>query len=375
MRKALVPAACLCGLLVSGTCASAGPAPTAEEDGTAAQGAGAGPATGEQERRGKESPWMLLPLVSTNPKMGTSLGGLGAWLHYYDSRSQVSMFGVMAQYSTTDSMVVGLFGRASFGADHHRAEGVVGYGYVENEYQDYLGTGQPFETTDDIRAVAARYLYRFKGNWFVGAQGVAANYKVTGTSARADRILSFLGLSGINSGGLGVALMHDSRDNQDMPVKGWFLMANNVANREWLGADADYDTYRLDVRWFLEHGRGYVLALHQNNQFTVDAPPSAEASIQLRGYKIEQYLARNMSSIEAEERLRFSRRWGATVFAGVGWLYGSGDQILSNDGAYPSYGGGVQYIVKPEDHMLLSLEYADGNSSNYGIYLTLGYAW
>jgi hypothetical protein len=42
---------------------------------------------------------------------------------------------------------------------------------------------------------------------------------------------------------------------------------------------------------------------------------------------------------------------------------------------YPSYGAGVHVIVKPEEHMLLNLEYAHGSLNNYGIYLTLGYNW
>jgi len=76
-----------------------------------------------------------------------------------------------------------------------------------------------------------------------------------------------------------------------------------------------------------------------------------------------------------EERVRFSGRWGATIFGGVGWLYGTGEELINSDGYYPSYGAGVHFIVKPEDHMLLNLEYTRGNLNNYGIYLRFGYAW
>ena len=175
MRKTLFFAASLCGLGAWGSRLDAQTTVMANADEAAtATDASAEVAVPDQQEPKKESPWLLLPLVATNPKMGTSLGALGAWLHYFDSQSQVSMFGLMAEYSNTDSLVAGLFARTSSGADHHRAEGIVGYGYVENKYQDYLGTGQPFETSEDIRAIAARYLYRFKGNWFVGGQGVFA---------------------------------------------------------------------------------------------------------------------------------------------------------------------------------------------------------
>ncbi len=323
----------------------------------------------------KRSPWLLLPIVSSGPKMGTSGGVLAAYLHYFDPKSDVSMFGVMYQYSTTDSSVGGLFARTSFGADHHRIEGVAGFGYVQNEYTDYEGTGQTVNTTDDLKLVAARYLYRLKGDWFVGAQALFCTYAVAGTNPSSQQILDLLGLSSINTGGLGVAVMHDSRDNQDMPVRGWYAIANNVADRESLGADANYATYRIEFKWFREHGKGHVFGVRQYDELTNNAPTTAETTVNMRGYKVMQYLGRYFSSLEAEERVRFSRRWGATLFGGVGRLYGGSSGPVNSDGYYPSYGAGVHFVVSPEDHMNLNFEFAHGNLNNFGIYLKLGYQW
>jgi hypothetical protein len=329
------------------------------------------PSKPEEQR----SPWLVLPLVASSPKMGSSFGALGAYLRVFDPQSQVSMFGAIFEYTSTDSMIGGVFARTSFGADHHRIEGLVGFGYIKNEYEDYLGTGKPFETTDDLRMVAGRYLYRVKGNWFIGGQAVFANYQISGATELDDKILDVLGITGVESGGIGAAVMFDSRDNQDMPAEGWYAALNNVANRDWLGAGDNYDAYRLDIKWFRQHGGGHVFAVRQNNQFTNDAPTAAEASIQLRGYKMGQYLGVNVSSLEAEERFRFSRRWGGTIFAGVGCLYGNEKSCTDSDNVYPSYGAGVHFIVKPEEHMLLNLEFGHGTLNNYGIYLTLGYNW
>ncbi len=374
MKKTVVRLACLLGVLLTPSRAAGQTAPPPNGD-EAPRLAASVFVVQDQQQPKKRSPWLLVPLVSNGPKMGTSFGGLGAYLHYFDPESDVSMFGAMFQYSTTHSMFGGAFARTSFGADHHRLEAFAGFGYVENEYEDYLGTGKPFKTTDDVRAIAGRYLYRVKGNWFIGAEGVAANYTVAGATATDQQILDLMGLTGVNSGGLGLVLMHDSRDNQDMPVRGWYANLNNLANRTWLGADDNYGAYRLELKGFVQHGNGHVLAVRGNNQFTSNAPANAEATIELRGYKLEQYLGRYMSSIEVEERFRFSKRFGATVFGGVGWLYGGSSAGTNNDGAYPSYGAGVHYVLKPEDHMLVNLEYAHGSENNYGIYLKFGYAW
>src|SRR6202012_2035594 len=51
------------------------------------------------------SPWLLLPTFSNNPKLGTSFGGLAGYARKFDPESQVSLFGVSAQYTSTNSTV------------------------------------------------------------------------------------------------------------------------------------------------------------------------------------------------------------------------------------------------------------------------------
>jgi len=55
------------------------------------------------------------------------------------------------------------------GADHHRIVLIAIFGLIKNDYDDYLGTGEPLKTDDDLKALAGRYLFRAKGDWFIGA--------------------------------------------------------------------------------------------------------------------------------------------------------------------------------------------------------------
>jgi hypothetical protein len=374
----LLPAACVCGVLLSASRLSAQTAP----------GPADAPAVGApcpilsvvfqdeaQQKPEKPSPWLLLPLVSSGPKLGTSFGVLGSYLHYFDPKSQVSMFGLMYEYSTTKSQVGAVFARTSFAEDRQRLEGLIGYAYVRNEYKDYMGTGRTFRTTDRMALGLGRYLFRAKGPWFVGAEGAFGDYSVEGETDLQNKVLNILGLAGLNIGGIGPVLMYDSRDNQDMPGRGWYANLNYLANRTQLGSEDDYDTIRLDVKAFVPHGNAHVFAVRGNNQWTHEAPTSAESTLEIRAYKMGQYLGRHMTSIEGEERLRFSKRWGATIFGGAASLYGSDKQFVPNDGWYPFAGAGIQFIVKTEDHMLLDFEFAHGNLNNYGIYLRFGYTW
>lgn len=331
-----------------------------------------GKVAAEQEQ---ESPWLVAPAFSLNPKLGASFGAIGAYVHYFDKKSRPSMFGVSGQYTTTESAIAGLFSRASWDEDHQRAIALLAGGKIRNDYDDYLGTGVPLKTNDELRALVGRYLYRVTGDWFVGAQGTYTNYQLLGQSAFDDQVLDILGLQGIKSGGLGLAIYHDSRDNEFSPQKGVLANLNNIAYRDWIAGPDNFDVYRADFRAFFAHGEGNVLAVRQFNQLTSNAPLSAFAPVQLRGYKMGQYLGEYMSSLEAEERYRWGERWTSTLFAGAALLYGGGQSSLDYNNVFPSVGAGVQYLLKKKEGIVVNLEAAFGKDDNYGVHIKLGYAF
>jgi len=325
--------------------------------------------------RAQESPWILIPTFSSNPKLGTALGVLGGYARKFDEESQVSILAASAQYTSTDSATAAFIARTSFGADHHRLSAVVVGGKIKNDYDDFLGTGMPLKSEDTLRAVVALYLYRLEGSWFIGAQALVTNYQTVGQAALDQEVLDTLGLTGFQSGGVGLVAYHDTRDVQDAPTRGWMLNANNVAYRKSISGDVDFDVYRLDYRAFWSHGSGHVLAARQSNQWTVDAPPSAYAPVQLRGYTMGEYLGENMSSLEIEDRYRLATRWTATAFAGVACLYGGGLKCGDSANLYPSFGAGVQYLLKPEKGIVANLEYAQGKDGNNAVLFKMGYGW
>src|SRR5688572_32192023 len=114
----------LAAVALSGSALAQEPSP-----GTSAQ-----PAPADSSR----SPWLLVPIFSSSPKLGTAFGGLCAYVRVFDPGSRVSLFGVTYRYTSTHSQIFGVFARTSSGADHHRIVLIAGFGQIRNDYEDYL---------------------------------------------------------------------------------------------------------------------------------------------------------------------------------------------------------------------------------------------
>ncbi|WP_256351775.1 hypothetical protein [Aeromonas sp. sia0103] len=334
----------------------------------------------EETAKADRSPWLFVPLLSSSPKLDTAAGLMVGYLHQFDEESRPSLFTLSAKYTTSESLIASAFAKTSFGADHHRIVGGIISGDINNSYEDYLGTGRALETNDNFRSAFFRYLYRVEGDWFVGGMAAYSNYEMQGQDPQSDQILDELGLEGFTSGGLGLVVQHDSRDSDFSATKGWYLNVNNLAYREGLGGEQDFDIYRVDYRGYWSHGEGNVLAWRNRNQFSHDAPSGSYSPIYLRGYTPGEYLAQNMSAVEVEERYKLADRWTLTAFAGVACLYGdavNGESLdcSDSDNIYPAWGAGVQYLLKPEAGIVANLEYAMGKDDNSGIYLKMGYSF
>jgi hypothetical protein len=321
------------------------------------------------------SPWLLAPVLTSDPKLGTSLGALGGYLHYFDGKSRPSIFAVMGQYTSTDSIVAALLAKTSFDEDRQRLNAGFVYGDIKNDYDDYLGTGVPLKSNVGLHSVFARYLYRVRNEWFIGAQGVYQDTPIEGVTEFDQELLDTLGITSYKSGGLGLVVYRDSRDSDTMPTHGGLFNLNNMAYRESLGGEDDYDVYRIDIRYFITHGKGHVFALRQLNHLTDNAPVQVRAAVQLRSYKIGQYNGEYMSSIEGEERMKLGERWTATLFAGIACTYGEGKSCSGSENLFPAVGAGIQYVLKPKERIVLNLEYAQGDAGNHGVYLKMGYAY
>ena len=323
----------------------------------------------------KDSPWLLTPTLSSDPKMGSSLGAMVGYLKKFDEKSPTSIFGAMGSYSDTDSTMYGLFARTYFGADSHRIMAGLIRGKIENDYEDFLGAGIDARTTDDIGISFIRYLKRVHTDWFVGAQLIAMDYEISARDQFTQDLLESIGLTGFYSNGLGVVVERDSRDSQNSPQSGSHFTFNNTAFREVLGGDESFDSYAANYSSFWGHGSGHVVASRITGRWTQDAPVSGYSSVELRGYTRGEYLAPHSSTIEVEERYALNEKWGATAFLGAACLYGNDASCADQDSWFPAAGAGLTYMIKAQERMVVRAEIAIGKSDNNGFYIQFGNAF
>jgi len=150
----------------------------------------------------KPKPWLITPTLSADPKLGANVGGLIAYLKKLDAESTPSMKGLTVSYSDTDSMTGALFSQLYWKADTRRLSLLALGAEINNEYDDFLGTGQTVETQDNVHTFGFRYLQQLRsGGWFVGLQGINTNYTV-GADGLLDGALNQIGLSGFEAAGL-----------------------------------------------------------------------------------------------------------------------------------------------------------------------------
>ena len=334
----------------------------------------------------KLKPWLITPTLSADPKLGANVGGLVAYLKKLDAESTPSMTGLSVSYSDTDSMTGALFSQLYWKADTRRLSLLAAGAEINNEYDDFLGTGQTVETQDNVHTFGFRYLHRLRpGGWFVGVQGISTNYAV-GADGILEGALNQIGLSGFDATGLGLVFQLDTMNNQRDPSDGHLHTLHNFAYRESLGGETSFDVAYADLRWYRsierfsvgKSGRSPVIAIQLKSRFTADAPRSGYSSVNLPGYTMGNYLSRHYSHVLVDARIPLKGKLGLVAFGGVGCQFGediAGRNLSCGDATFPSVGVGVSYMLKPEASVLIRLEIAKGKSDNEALYLRFGHSF
>jgi len=337
--------------------------------------------TTEATKKKKERPFVIAPMVISNPAFGNG-GGVTALYLYRprkeDTVSPVSTLAGFGAYSDTGSFFVGLFNKMHLKEDHLRLTMGLAGGRLENEFEiPQLGTA---EFSNDIGVLFARSEWRVWRDWFLGAQAVYGDVSYEEGNELSRIFFELYDVEDNASGAFGLVANRDTREHQRYPHEGTFIGFTGNLVPEWLGSEVGYHVIDAEVNHFRSPARGHVLALRAYGRFTPsDTPYSGLSTLgrrsDLRGYTSGEIVAENLISTQAEYRWMFTRRFGAVGFAGAAALYDGDMGNIGSDTLHYSGGVGLRFRLNVENRINFRVDYAWGENDEEGFYVSVGEAF
>lgn len=353
-------------------------------------------------------PWLAekkgllpVPILITEPAIGYGgglavlyfhgkLGGKSAGDRFEattDERGRISppsISGVFGGATENDTWFYGGFHQGIWKNDRIRYIGALAETSLKlNFYGLDGGDGtlgnNPVEYTLDATFLLQRIQFRIlDSDVFVGGQ-----YLFMDSGSKFDSSDEITGIPSpefdIRSGGVGLSISYDTRDNIITPNKGWFAQITASDFGKTWGGDDDFNRYGGQVIFYHDIFPELVLGLRgDGNMVSGDAPFYAYPFIQMRGIKAMRYQGEEIIQGQAELRWDVTSRWSLVGFGGVGTTFVS-DDFSEDEGAgdgetVTAQGFGFRYFLARRFGLRVGADVA-WSEEETAFYLTFGNAW
>ena len=199
-----------------------------------------------------------------------------------------------------------------------------------------------------------------------------------------DTTVSYIkptGFEGSTNFGLGMGLLYDNRHNVLNVRHGFFSELAFIHYTPTIGSDFEFTSVFADVRWFKPIRKRNVLAAQAVGQFSYGTPPFNQLALMggeniMRGYYLGRFRDRNLMATQLEYRMlpvKFTKRWGASLFAGTGVVYNKLNSVQSTH-LLLAGGAGIRFLLFRKKDVWVRLDFALTNEGN-GIYIFIGEAF
>lgn len=192
-----------------------------------------------------------------------------------------------------------------------------------------------------------------------------------------------LGSKGSTNLGLGVGMIYDDRRNVLNVRKGLSTELAFLRYDKLFGSDYSFTSIISDNRIYRPTSHNNVLAAQLLGQFNSGKTPFNQLALLggetiMRGYYLGRYRDNNLLATQVEYRflplpLSFTKRWGATVFAGTGAVF---DELRNFSHRYLvwSGGAGLRFLIFPHKDVYTRLDVAFTHEGP-GFYIFIGEAF
>jgi hypothetical protein len=328
------------------------------------------------------SGFLPIPIIITEPAVGYGGGLFGAYFHgsieewtQKAGRFRPPSISVAGGFYTANGswgVMAGHFG--VWAQDRVRYLGAIGYVSPNlSVYPAVLG-GEQLEFNLRGLVLAQQLKARVKGDFFAGLR-----YVYGGNTVKFDRDSTLEGIEpediDIDTGGLGLMLEYDARDNMLSPTKGTRVQVTGSFYGTWLGGDSTYQQVNGLVHQYLQPWSRLGVALRLDGTVSTDgAPFYARPFLRMRGLPVLQYQGQSVGLGEAEVRYSLNPRWTLIGFGGVGFTDNGREGLLASSSTVPAGGAGFRYLLARRLGLQGGLDIGIGPDET-AIYLQVGHAW
>ncbi len=315
-----------------------------------------------------------VPYVNYSEVLGTGFGILpmiSYRMSKNDTISPESTGGIVAMYTTNESISVVGFNKMYFNENKWRA--TISFGFGDVNFQTYLEL-DPFPVDFYDYATEVKFLqFGFERNIFKGLYA-GMGYLYLNQFAEFDDInLNYKN----ESHAIQINILYDQRDNVYYPEKGFISRIKWNASPSWFFNDHVFDKFEVEHNQYHKLTKDKVLAWRFAAKFGVGNVNFNQQVVigrkDLRGYTEGKYRGNGVFAGQAELRWRI-KPWLRTVgFAGLATLYGSQNEQF-NWKAYPGIGAGMRFKIFKRSDLNVGFDAAFGKD-DWGLYFRVGEAF
>jgi len=322
--------------------------------------------------------FVVVPIPISNPTLDSGLVAGGAYF-YPQTEAQVrvqpaSVTAVAAMYTNSDSKAFGIAQQNYWNEDTWRFSGAFGAADLRLSLlaPDDSTNGQNLDWVIQGNFAQAYISRKISGKWYLGlgSRFIDIDQKFE-TDLPTDQIDTS---AETRSVALGANLEYDNRDMPLNTYEGSIFQAKALFNDEAFGSNKTYQSYSLAYRAYHKMSMPLVLAGEvESCQRAGQVPLWDTCTIGLRGFPVTDYLGKVSTSAQVEARWQMTKRWGAVIFTGAGYVGSSFSEVREHE-LIPSYGIGLRFMVLQAKRINLRLDYARSSDSD-AVYVSVGEAF
>lgn len=337
------------------------------------------------------SGFLPVPIMISDPAVGYGGGLAVAFFHESEDDETANLDDpnapldlpptvsvVAGAYTENDSGLMAFGHIGSYREDTIRYTGFAGYAdmnlkfYGGGDFEPVLGQSQSFSIQGLFLFQEAKFRIE-DTNFFVGGR---YSFLTSNADFNNSEILSGIPSDevDITTGGLGLILNYDSRDNIVSPNDGHLAKLETMVYNKAFFGDFNYAKIKAASFTYWPLFSDLVLGVRLEGDFSSgDVPFFDLPFIQMRGIPALRYQGNNVFVGELEARYDITKRWSLVGFVGSGW---TGDTIsdLTGSSAEVAGGGGFRYLIARRYNLRAGIDVAWGPEDTV-VYLGMGSSW